>query len=48
MKKYSDIELMKILSVDRKTLERFKQIQKESIVEAKRIDIVAVAVSCEK
>ena len=34
-KKLSDIEIMKTLNIDSKTLKRFKQIQKETIKEAK-------------
>jgi len=37
-KKLTDQELMKILKVDAKTLERFKQIQRETIQEAKLMD----------
>lgn len=37
-KKFSDQELMKILEVDAKTLARFKQIQRETIQEAKLMD----------
>lgn len=36
-KKYSDEELMKILEVDKKTLERFKQIQRETIKESEKL-----------
>ena len=38
MKDYSDAELMRILSIDKKTLDRFKQIQKEALAEAKKLD----------
>jgi multimeric flavodoxin WrbA len=37
MKKLDDKELLKILGVDKKTLDRFKQIQKETIEEAKKL-----------
>lgn len=37
-KKYSDKELMKMLQVDSKTLERFKKIQQETIAEAKKMN----------
>lgn len=37
-KKYSDEELMKILEVDKKTLDRFKEIQQATIKEAKELD----------
>lgn len=36
MKKYTDKELLDILEVDQKTLDRFKQIQKETIEEAEQ------------
>lgn len=37
-KKYSDKELMNILVIDKKTLDRFKEIQKTTIKEAKDLD----------
>lgn len=37
--KYTDQELMKILEIDLKTLNRFKQIRKEAIAEAKKMAV---------
>jgi multimeric flavodoxin WrbA len=37
MEKYSDKELMRILKVDKKTLERFKEIRENTIKEAKKL-----------
>ena len=37
MAKFTDLELTKILEVDKKMLDRFKQIQKETVAEAKNI-----------
>ena len=36
VKKYTDQELMKLIGVDQKTLNRFKEIQKNTIKEANR------------
>ena len=40
MAKFDDKELLKILKLDKKMLDRFKQIQKETIEEAKRLSSI--------